>query len=90
MWPPWVVMWTLAFIVYGTCKWLTWYTAPIAGVSSGRHAAYLLLWPGLDAAAFLREPAVDQPRLSEWLRGTVCLAIGLTFFFGVARFLAKR
>lgn len=90
-WPPWVVMWALAFLIYGACKWLTLVTSPIARVSSDRQAAYLLLWPGLDAAAFLREPVKKRPRRSEWVRGVTCLAIGLILFFGIARlFLARN
>ena len=83
-WPRWIVMWTLAFTIYCGCKWLTWRRTPLDRVPGWRHAAYLLTWPGLDAAAFLRgqvefpapsermgprpEKSLDRPRVVLWNR----------------------
>ena len=87
-WPRWVVMWTLAFAIYCGCKWLTWRRTPVDRVPTWRHAAYLLAWPGLDAAAFLGADAEDPPGRKEWLRGLRNLVLGAALFFGVARFVA--
>lgn len=89
-WPPWVVMWTLAFTIYCGCKWLTWRRTPLDRVPGWRHAAYLLAWPGLDAAAFLRARTEYPPPREEWARGAGNLLIGIALFFGLARFLAPQ
>jgi hypothetical protein len=83
-WPAWVVMWSLAFAIYCGCKWLTWRRTPVARVPAWRHIAYLVAWPGLDAAAFLREQC-RPPHRKEWIRGTMNVAVGLVLFFGLGR-----
>jgi alginate O-acetyltransferase complex protein AlgI len=83
-------MWALAFAIYAGCKWLTWWRTPIPGVPTWRHAAYLLAWPGLDAPAFLHEPAEHVPAVADWVRGLVNLIVGIAFFFGVARLVAVQ
>lgn len=87
-WPRWAVMWTLAFAIYCGCKWLTWRRTPLDGVPAWRHAAYLLAWPGLDAAAFLGGRAEDSPAYDEWARALRNLLVGVALLFGVARFVA--
>lgn len=84
-WPRWALMWTLAFAIYCGCKWLTWrrchVRSPIA-----KQLAYLLAWPGMDAAAFLgADSKIDPPTAREWLFAGVKVAIGALLFFGVAR-----
>jgi hypothetical protein len=89
-WPRWAVMWALAFTIYCGCKWLTWRRTPVRHVPAWKHAAYLLAWPGLDAAAFLRTPA-EQPLVrADWTRGLRHLLTGLGLFFGVARLIAPH
>jgi Membrane bound O-acyl transferase family len=88
-WPRWAVMWALAFVIYAGCKCLTWLSTPVRGVPAWMHVAYLLAWPGLDAATFLREPARDRPSAADWMRGLVNLTAGLVLFFGVARVAAS-
>ena len=86
--PRWAVMWTLAFVIYCGCKWLTWWRAPIRGVPLWRHAGYLLAWPGLDAAAFLNPDAASAgaaPSPAEWIFACVKLALGVALVFGGAR-----
>jgi hypothetical protein len=81
-------MWTLSFVIYCGCKWLTWRRTPLDGVPAWRHAAYLLAWPGLDAAAFLGGRTQDSPAYDEWARALRNLLVGLVLLFGVARFVA--
>ena len=63
-------------------------THALDGVPAWRHAAYLLAWPGLDAAAFLGGMRKLRPRTSEWARALRNLLVGVALFFGVARFVA--
>lgn len=77
-------MWALAAAVYAGCKWLTWRHAPDA--PAGRQLAYLLLWPGLDAPAFLRGrvPPDRRPTGREWLFAAAKLAFGAGLVWGVS------
>jgi hypothetical protein len=88
--PGWAVMWAVAFTIYGGCKWLTWRRTPVAGVPTWRHAAYLLAWPGLDAAAFLLARPESAPSRVEWIRGLSHVLIGLTLYFGAGRLVAAE
>ena len=86
--PPYGVMWALAFALYGCCKWLTYRTA-LAGATPrdrSRSLAYLLAWPGMDAAAFL-DPcsSVERPPASEWMAATLKTAFGVMLTWLVAR-----
>ena len=65
-WPRWAFMWLFAFAIFVGCKWLTWWTAPAGNASIGRHLGYLVLWPGLDAEAFLGTPGARTPTWSAW------------------------
>ena len=87
-WPPWAVMWVTATAVYAGCKWLTWRRAP-SPAAAGRHAAYLLAWPGLDAAAFLDpRPLPDRrPTPGEWALAGGKLALGVALTWGAVRLL---
>lgn len=86
-WPRWALMWTLAFALYGGCKWLTWRRTPVVGASLGRHLGYLLAWPGLDAAAFLNSAQLPlaRPTAKEWWFASGKLALGVGLLFGLAR-----
>ncbi len=86
-WPRWAWMWALAFVIYATCKVLTWAISPIRSASGARQWGYLLAWPGLDAAAFLdtRQPRALAPAAREWLFAWSKLALGIVCFFGLAR-----
>lgn len=87
--PRWAFMWTLAVAIFGGCKWLTWRRAPaLVGTRAWQHAAYLLAWPGLDAATFLRPPdptRVRRPAAREWAAAAARMTLGATLLFGVAR-----
>jgi Membrane bound O-acyl transferase family len=92
-WPRWALMWSLAFVIYAGCKWLTWRRTPTKGVPLWRHAGYLLAWPGLDAAAFLNpHPGVPsrRPSVREWLFAASKFALGVSLLFGVLRWIPTQ
>ena len=92
-WPRWAEMWALALAVYVACKWLTWRRSGVRHVPVWKHCAYLIAWPGMDAASFLD----DEPRSSfsecaynEWIAATVKLLAGVALLFGVSRLIPSR
>src|SRR5258706_4313930 len=92
-WPRWAQMWTLALAIYVGCKWLTWHRTAVGDVPAWKHSAYLLAWPGLDAASFLAEGSTalrSDCRSTEWLRATAKLVTGMTLLFGVARMIPAQ
>jgi Membrane bound O-acyl transferase family len=87
-WPRWAQMWALALAIYSGCKWLTWQRTPTLNVPVWKHVAYLLAWPGMDAASFFREAHISNGwrcRSIEWLAATWKLMLGVALLFGVAR-----
>lgn len=87
-WPRWAQMWTLALAIYIGCKWLTWQRAPIRNVPVWKHVAYLLAWPGMDAASFLGDGQSSNRsrcRSIEWLPAAWKLMLGVALLFGVAQ-----
>jgi hypothetical protein len=92
-WPQWALMWTLAIAIYIGCKWLTWWSTALRDVPAWKQAAYLLAWPGLDAASFLEESPTSNPsrcRPIEWLAALGKLALGVALLFGVARIIPSQ
>ncbi|HZQ45512.1 MAG TPA: membrane bound O-acyl transferase family-domain-containing protein, partial [Verrucomicrobiae bacterium] len=82
---PWVFMWTICFALYFGCKWLTWRRARIAGSPAWRHWAYLWLWPGLDARAFLdQNNRVAKPAVGAWLAALAETLFGVFLLWGMA------
>jgi predicted DCC family thiol-disulfide oxidoreductase YuxK len=68
--PPWAFMWTMAVALYAGCKWLSYRRALGDGIaaSRARTVEYLLVWPGMDAAAFLfGTRGGGRPPASEWI-----------------------
>jgi len=85
-WPRWALMWTLATVIYAACKMLTWSTASAGRTPGWKQAAYLLAWPGMDAAAFLEsKPRTPCCRRGEWTRSAAGLILGTLLVFVVAR-----
>lgn len=87
-WPPWVVMWTLAVVVYAACKGLTWWPARHDAAPAWRHSAYLVAWPGLDAHAFLTAGPARRPGSADWLRAGRNVSVGLGLYVWGARLVA--
>jgi alginate O-acetyltransferase complex protein AlgI len=83
-------MWALAFAIYAGCKGLTWWKTPAPRAPAWRQAAYLLLWPGMDAREFL-DPGVrpERPAAREWIAGAVDLVAGAVLCFAVARVVVR-
>jgi uncharacterized membrane protein YhaH (DUF805 family) len=87
-WPSWALTWLLAFAIFAGLKWLTWRRTPAPAAPWWRHAAYLVAWPGLDAAAFLSPeplPPSAKPEPDEWGRAARNLLLGALVFWGLAR-----
>src|SRR5262249_40965646 len=87
-WPAWALTWLLTFAIFFGVKWLTWRRTPAPAAPWRRHLAYLVAWPGLDAAAFLTPhpiPAGAKPSADEWARAARNLILGAAVFWGLAR-----
>jgi hypothetical protein len=90
--PRWVWMWAVALGVYAGLKWLSFVTCDEArGADRGRRAAYLLAWPGMDAAAFLdaRRRAVP-PAGREWAWAVAKVAFGPGLLIGLVPLVARH
>jgi hypothetical protein len=86
-------MWTMAMIIYISCKWLTWHQAAARSAPSWKHAAYLLAWPGMDATGFLGESpiaACSRCRSSEWCGAASKLVFGVALLFAIARIIPPQ
>lgn len=91
--PAWVFMAAISLSLYFGFKWLTLARflqfSPAAG--RRRALAYLLAWPGMDAAAFLGSPIpVPRPQTREWFTAIGKTLLGAALFWGVARLAAPH
>ena len=68
-------MWGIAFVMFATLKGLTLHWSRSNGTAV-RKAAYLLLWPGMDANRFLSGTA-SAPLPGEWLAAALKTCIGI-------------
>jgi Membrane bound O-acyl transferase family len=84
---PWLFMWILAFSIFVSLKWLTWWKARTRiAHPAWRSAAYLLAWPGMDAESFLDASRhVAPPPLRAWLWAMFKTALGASLFWAIAR-----
>lgn len=84
--PPWLYMWTLAFAIYFSLKWLTWWRERADVIHTPlRSAAYLFAWPGMDAAAFLGGARVRKPGSSLWFWALAKTCMGILLMWVCAR-----
>ena len=85
--PPWVQMWTLAFFLFATCKWLTLQDALRSGELVDYRAAlkYLLEWVGMEPREFAKRthPVRVLPR--EWMVPIGRIFLGGFLTWGMAR-----
>ena len=82
--PKWALMWSLAGAIYIGCKWLTWRRTPRCNAPLWKHLGYLLAWPGLDAATFLRAAMPLELRrcsFGEWLFAVGKTLLGMATLF---------
>ncbi len=84
---PWVFMWLLAGAIFVGCKWRTLWDAWHASFKRNwrRSAAYLLLWPGMEAEQFLDPSGANRHVQSrEWLAALIKTLSGAALI-GVAK-----
>jgi hypothetical protein len=88
---PWVFMWVLSFAIYLSLKWLTWWRARARiAHPAWRSAAYLLVWPGMDAGTFLdARQRVAVPAPTTWLSAIFETILGAILLWVVARSLPQ-
>jgi hypothetical protein len=80
-------MWALSAVIFALCKWVTWQFTPTPHVPVWRHVAYLVLWPGLDARAFLDPrllPREAGPGAAEWAFSLAKIAFGVVLVWGIS------
>src|SRR5437868_1565363 len=85
---PWILMWGLAGAIFAGFKWLTWWQArgTVGSTASRRSLAYLFLWPGMDARAFLdRRRRAAPPPAREIVAAACSMAFGAMSFWGALR-----
>jgi alginate O-acetyltransferase complex protein AlgI len=87
--PRWAFMWAMAVALYAGCKWLTYrdVRSRAATIDRRRALAYLLAWPGMDAAAFLgtKNSEAARPSSSEWIAAVLKTTLGAALVWLVAR-----
>jgi hypothetical protein len=74
-------MWGLALAIYVGLKRLSW-VGVRAEAPAWKQAAYLLGWPGMDAAHFLAGHT-SRPSASEWLFAFFKMGWGIVLIWGV-------
>lgn len=86
---PWEFMWILAFNIYISLKWLTWWKVRTRILHSAwRSLAYLLVWPGMDAESFLdAKRHLPPPSRLQWFWAIFDTILGTMLLWVVARIL---
>jgi hypothetical protein len=79
--PRWVFMWLVCAALFAGCKWLTYWPERRARGS----LIYLLLWPGMNAKRFLRQPPLETNRGIERVAATLKMLLGAALIWRVAR-----
>ena len=88
--PPWGFMWLLAFSVYASLKWLTWWAARSVSSSPWRSIAYLFAWPGMDAQRFLNaQQRAAPPAARMWAWAIFKTAFGAVLLWTIARIIPE-
>ena len=84
--PRWLLMWTLAVVLFAVAKFLTLWEARRHGrrIRSGRTASYVLLWVGMDPRAFWARKEPAEPVMTATAPGVIKLVSGALLLWGVA------
>lgn len=90
--PAWGFMWLLAVTIFAGLKWITWWKArKQVRHARWRSAAYLLVWPGMDAESFLdSEKRAHGPALKVWLWAIFETTLGTILLWVIARLIPER
>jgi hypothetical protein len=91
--PSWKLMWVVAVAIYVGCKAVTWKNARIPHAPVWRQTAYLLGWPGMDAARFLQNtsrPKCSMLLSNEGRAASAKVGLGAILLFGVARMIPSH
>jgi len=80
--PRWALMWGIAVTLFAAFKTISFLCVRTPPASAGRKLAYLFLWPGMDAAAFLSRRPVVSPTPSEWGAALLKTAAGIALLAG--------
>jgi hypothetical protein len=84
--PAWAFMWALAAAIFYSLKWQTWMRArQTVAHSTARSIAYLLAWPGMDAATFLSTARPPRPDAIQTLWPAVKTIGGISLLWFCAR-----
>jgi hypothetical protein len=81
-------MWLLAAAIFFGCKWLTWRQVSCSEIPWRLQCAFLLAWPGMDAAGFLESrngPRCAAPSGREWSFAIAKTLLGVALICGAAR-----
>lgn len=79
--PRWVLMWGIAVAMFAVLKELSFRGMKASRAPLPRKLAYLFLWPGMDAKAFLTQPARKTPGAREWATAVLKTAFGISLLF---------
>ena len=85
---PWIFMWLLATAIFAICKSQSWFAASdfARRATWQRNAAYLFLWPGMNATQFLDATiSVPRPAAREWISAFTKMFSGAALIWLVAR-----
>jgi hypothetical protein len=84
--PPWALMWTLAFMIYAACKCATFVSlwTQKKGALSAPDWGYFLFWPGMDVQPFLQKSLqTNVSKKNNWLAIAMKLMIGILLLWGI-------
>lgn len=79
-------MWAIAVAMFTVLKALSFRGMKASGAPWTRKLAYLFLWPGMDARAFLTQPASKIPTPGEWAAAALKTALGIGTLLGSRAF----
>ncbi|MCA9323313.1 MAG: membrane bound O-acyl transferase family-domain-containing protein [Planctomycetes bacterium] len=84
---PWQFMWGLAIAIYLGCKRISVWKAGLARAPLRRRLLYFLVWPGMDARAFLHTQVGNDRGLTagSWALAAAKTMLGFVLVFVVVR-----